>query len=409
MESHGIDIFTGHVTIQTCAVGICWKDAPHAAPSPVHRPDSIPRQEHLPTRTLPPSDTGSPTPSVVEAQPSRRYRFLKKRTPAPDMPPPPVPPLLSPVVRPIYVSLIDSYNSTENCRCPGNSKRGADALPPPPPHARPLSFLPMRTATPKPDEPRVMSVEVPTTAAVPDDSREATGSEMAPNPVEERERVPEPPLAASDAAPSRDEPRVTTGHAVVRSPGESRGIIDPDTASVPDSSQPSAGHEALAVPGEPQEAIASQPSHVPGESRETAAPEVSNVWASWGRCSSPEVVRSRRAPQPSPVPGESRETAAPEVSYASNESRDTAAPEAAHIPDKPLAAEGSDGGDKMETDSVGKDEDAMNPAMSQAMSGRFTIEYSTRAPYPEVQSDRHFTAAHRELLMLTHLTTSETL
>ncbi|KAH9010743.1 hypothetical protein EDB84DRAFT_1570228 [Lactarius hengduanensis] len=348
------------------------------APSGQHTTTGTPS-----TRTLPPSDTGSPMPSVVgEAQPSRRYRFLKKRTPAPDMPPPPVPPLLSPV---------------KTVGAPATVNEAQDALPPPPPHARPLSFLPMRTATPKPDEPRVMSVEVPTTAAVPDDSREATGSEMAPNPVEERERVPEPP------------------------PGESRGIIDPDTASVPDSSQPSAGHEALAVPGEPQEAIASQPSHVPGESRETAAPEVSNVSGElWDvvapqksydpgevqETEAPDVsnisgeFRDTAAPQPSPVPGESRETAAPEVSYASNESRDTAAPEAAHIPDKPLAAEGSNGGDKMETDSVGKDEDAMNPAMSQAMSGRFTIEYSTRAPYPEVQSDRHFTAAHRELLML---------
>ncbi|KAH9015219.1 hypothetical protein EDB85DRAFT_2156849 [Lactarius pseudohatsudake] len=372
------------------------------APSGQHTTTGTPS-----TRTLPPSDTGSPTPSVVgEAQPSRRYRFLKKRTPAPDMPPPPVPPLLSPV---------------KTVGAPATVNEARDALPPPPPHARPLSFLPMRTATPKPDEPRVMSVEVPTTAAVPDDLREATGSEMAPNPVEERERVPEPPLAASDAAPSRDEPRVTTGHAVVRSPGESRGIIDPDTASVPDSSQPSAGHEALAVPGEPQEAIASQPSHVPGESRETAAPEVSNVSGELRDVVAPQKsydpgevqeteapdvsnisgeFRDTAAPQPSPVPGESRETAAPEVSYASNELRDTAAPEAAHIPDKPLAAEGSDSGDKMETDSVGKDEDAMNPAMSQAMSGRFTIEYSTRAPYPEVQSDRHFTAAHRGLLML---------
>ncbi|KAH9009271.1 hypothetical protein EDB84DRAFT_1446363, partial [Lactarius hengduanensis] len=152
-------------------------------------------------------NAGSPTPSVVgEVQPSRRYRFLKKRTPAADISPPSVPTRVTPSL-PSPVNTVGASETVNEAR--------EEALPPPsPPHARPLSFVRMRTATPKPDEPRVMSVEVPMTAAVPDNPREATDSEMAPNPVQERERVPEPPLAASDAAPSRDEPRVSTGHAV---------------------------------------------------------------------------------------------------------------------------------------------------------------------------------------------------
>ncbi|KAH9031542.1 hypothetical protein EDB85DRAFT_2146120 [Lactarius pseudohatsudake] len=420
--------------------------APSGQPTTTGTPSTHPLPPSAASFSNSPSDAGSPTPSVVgEAQPSRRYQFLKKRTPAADIPPPSVP---TPPVNTVGAS------ATVN-------EAREEALPlPSPPHARPLSFVRMRMATPKPDELRVMSVEVPMTAAVPDNPREATDSEMAPNPVQERERVPEPPLAASDAAPSRDEPRVSTGHAVVRIPGESRGIIDPDTPSVPDLSQPSTGHEALAVPGEPQETIASKPVHVPGKSRETAAPEVSNVPGELRevvapqkshdpsevqKTAAPEVsnisneFRGTAAPQPSPVPGESQETAAPEVSnvsgklrdivapqkshdpsevqettaldvsnisgefwdpaaprplpipgesrenaapevsYASNESVDTAAPEAAHVPDKRWAPECSDDGDKMEIDSVVKDEE---DAISQAKSGRFTIDYGAISSAP---------------------------
>ncbi|KAH9162548.1 hypothetical protein EDB89DRAFT_2079570 [Lactarius sanguifluus] len=263
----------------------------------------------------PPSEHGQPTPSVTgEVQPSRQYRFLKKCTPAPDMPPPLVP------------------------------------MPPP-------------------------SLPEPQMAPILDESREAKGPEEAWD------------TADPETAPICDNSQATAAS---------------ETALILGQSQESAGHEVVLVPNKSQETMAPEVSHVPGESQATASPGPSCIPDESQETTDPEEAHIPRksqdtaAPGLSHIPNESRETTASVAVNVPGKSQDTTTPDAVHVPDEPQVVEGSDGEDKMETESVPQDEEVISAASSNLLP-----RYTARALYPDnLQSGQHFPEGFHGLLML---------
>ncbi|KAH8980213.1 hypothetical protein EDB86DRAFT_3088092 [Lactarius hatsudake] len=358
--------------------------APSGRPSTTGTPSGTPPLSAA-SPPNPPSESGQPTPSVTEEVQPRRYRFLKKRTPAPDMPPPPVPmPPLSALPAPPSTVSAPAAVSTAHI----------EVIPPQPPDDARSTFLH------KPSSP--------------ERSREATDAEM--TPILDKAREAESPEEAwavsyTEGTPILRDERIPEAPGVVAIPIKLQDTADSEIAPIPDNSQGTAASTALIlgqslevvlVSNESRDTTAPEASHVPGESQATAVPGSSRI---------PNESRETTVPEAPDVPGESWDTAAPGLSHVPDEprettasvvanvpgeTRDTTALDAAHVPDEPQVVEGSDGEDKMDTESASQDEQVVGAAENNLLP-----RYTARMPYPDnLQSGRHFPAGYRRLLGL---------
>ncbi|KAH9162341.1 hypothetical protein EDB89DRAFT_2079781 [Lactarius sanguifluus] len=293
----------------------------------------------------PPSERGQPTPSVTgEVQPSCQYRFLKKRTPAPDMPPPPVPMPPPSLPEPQMAPILDESREAKG------------------PEEAWVAAHPTRT-------PILHDEQIPETlgvVAVPIELQDTADPETAP--IRDNSQA----TAASETALILGQSQESAGHEVVLVPNKSRETMAPEVSHVPGESQAAASPGPSRIPDESWETTDPEEAHIPGKSQDTAAPGLSRI------------------------PDESWETTASMAANVPRESRDTTTPDAAHVPDKPQVVEGSDGEDKMETESVLQDEEVIS-----ATSSNLLPRYTARVLYPNnLQSGRHFPEGFCRLLML---------
>ncbi|KAI9443976.1 hypothetical protein H4582DRAFT_2053731 [Lactarius indigo] len=411
---------------------------PTHASSAARTPPTHPSPSSVMPSLNPPIDLGQPMPSAIgEVQSSPRYRFLQQRNSAHEMPPPPVPMHASPS-QPSPVNTVGVLASSSA------SEAGHEALPsPPPPQACRTAFLRRLRATPQLEEPAHM----PNVASVPAGPQDASESGIAP--MSDQEQVPNTPLADREAAPVREVSeavaigatvphRLQDAAAAELSPalGETQETATPEAshtprdvlasvapelamtapepgAMVPKSSQVlGTSCESVApgpsrVPGEAvalkpssvsgtlQESVAPEPSPVPGASQESAAPKPSHIHGLSGGAVAPfpSALPKPPVPEPSSVDDPPREAAAPE----SCEARDTAPSVQADVHNTPPPeADGSGSERRMDTDSIQQGEDSGSDSQSIV----HPVMHVARAPYPELHSGRHFTAAYRELMRL---------
>ncbi|KAH8984884.1 hypothetical protein EDB86DRAFT_2833346 [Lactarius hatsudake] len=313
--------------------------APSGQPSTTGTPSGTPPLSAA-SPPNPPSESGQPTPSVTEEVQPRWYHFLKKRTPAPDMPPPPVP-MPPPSAFPMPPSTVSALAAV--------SAAHIEVIPPQPPDDAHSTFLH------KP---------------IPIKLQDTTDSEIAPIPDNSQETAASTALILGQSLE------------VVLVSNESQDMTAPEASHVPGESQ------ATAVPGS---------SRIPNESRETTVPEVLDV---------PSKSWDTAAPGLSRVPDEPRETTASVVANVPGETQDTTALDAVHVPDEPQVVEGSDGEDKMDTESASQDEQVVGaaennllPRYQRQKSDAIAPHQTARMPYPDnLQSGRHFPAGYRRLL-----------
>ncbi|KAI9434983.1 hypothetical protein H4582DRAFT_2059864 [Lactarius indigo] len=393
---------------------------PTHASSAARTPPTHPSPSSVTPSLNPPIDLGQPMPSAIgEVQSSPRYRFLQQRNSAHEMPPPPVPMHASPS-QPSPVNTVGVLASSSA------SEAGHEALPsPPPPQARRTAFLRRLRATPQLEEPAHM----PNVASVPAGPQDASESGIAP--MSDQEQVPNTPLADREAAPVREvseavaigatvphrlqdaaaaelspalgETQETTTPEASHTPHNVLASVAPELAMtapepgtmVPESSQVLGTSCESVAPGPsrvPGEAVALKPSSVSGTLQESVAPEPSPV-PGGAVAPFPSALPEPPVPEPSSVDDPPREAAAPE----SCEARDTAPSVQADVHNTPPPeADGSGSERRMDTDSIQQGEDSGSNSQSIV----HPVMHVARAPYPELHSGRHFTAAYRELMRL---------
>ncbi|KAI9434830.1 hypothetical protein H4582DRAFT_2059946 [Lactarius indigo] len=388
---------------------------PTHASSAARTPPTHPSPSSVTPSLNPPIDLGQPTPSAIgEVQSSPRYRFLQQCNSAHEMPPPPVPMHASP-------SQASPVNTVGVLASSSASEAGNEALPsPPPPQARRTAFLRRLRATPQLEEPAHM----PNVASVPAGQQDASESGIAP--MSDQEQVPNTPLADREAAPVREVSEAVAVGATVphrlqdAAAAELSPALAPElamTAPEPgamvselsqvlstscESVAPRPSHvpgKAVAlkpssVSGTLQESVAPEPSPVPGASQESAAPKPSHIHGLSGGAVAPfsSALPEPPVPEPSSVDDPPQEAAAPE----SCEARDTAPSVQADVHNTPPEADGSGSERRMDTDSIQQGEDSGSDSQSIV----HPVMHVARAPYPELHSGRHFTAAYRELMRL---------
>ncbi|KAI9433455.1 hypothetical protein H4582DRAFT_2082093 [Lactarius indigo] len=392
---------------------------PTHASSAARTPPTHPSPSSVMPSLNPPIDLGQPTPSAIgEVQSSPRYRFLQQRNSAHEMPPPPVPMHTSPS-QPSPVNTVGVLASSSA------SEAGNEALSsPPPPQARHTAFLRRLRATPQLEEPTHMS----NVASVPARQQDASESGIAP--MSNQEQVPNTPLADREAAPVHEVSeavavgatvphRLQDAAAAELSPalGETQETATPEASHtpcnvlasvapelamtapepgtmVPKSSQVLGTSCKSVAPGPsrvPGEAVALKPSSISGTLQESVAPEPSPVP---GGAVAPfsSALPEPPVPEPSSVNDPPWEAAAPE----SCEAWDTAPSVQADVHNTPLEADSSSSEQRMDTDSIQQGEDSGSDSQSIV----HPVMHVARAPYPELHSGHHFTAAYCELMRL---------
>ncbi|KAI9430521.1 hypothetical protein H4582DRAFT_2063684 [Lactarius indigo] len=321
-----------------------------------HSAEGDPSGHGPPLSTISSSHLSEPrqtTPSsTVEAQPSTRYHFLKKRSPATAVPPATIETSVAPSL-PSPVNILDMsatilVESTES------------DLSPPTHHARHTAFLHRRKVTLRQDT----TPDAPASETEPaTDPFRVTAVPHAAGPSCELQEAADPEIAdVLDIAQSIT--TSTLGVAAV-SDGSQETARSPGTAPTMQESHGSTGLVEEGAGDILQEVVHTEP--VIHEDNVHEALEL------------PDSPIQERSAMSIPI-----------------DIQDVTAPPTAHVPDSPRSVEGSHSGEKMDTDSSPPEEEIISIPESNLI----PVAYVARAPYPHVASGRHFPAAYRGLLSL---------
>ncbi|KAI9443861.1 hypothetical protein H4582DRAFT_2071369 [Lactarius indigo] len=314
------------------------------------------------------SEPGQTTPSsTVEARPSTRYRFLKKRSPATAVPPATIETSVAPSLpSPANISDMSATILVE----PTESDPS-----PPTHHARRTAFLHRRKATLRQDTTPDAPASEPEPAT---DPLQVTPVPHAAGPSCELQEAADPEIAdVLDIAQSIT--TSTLGVAAV-SDGSQETAHSPGTAPTMQESHGATGPAEEGTGNILQEVLHTEP--VLHEDDVTDRPEAVTV------LDRSQVHEALELPD-SPI--QERSTMPIPINI-----QDVTAPPTARVPDSPRSVEGSHSGEKMDTDSSPPEEEIISIPESNLI----PVAYVARAPYPHVASGRHFPAAYRGLLSL---------
>ncbi|KAI9431759.1 hypothetical protein H4582DRAFT_2062366 [Lactarius indigo] len=315
-----------------------------------------------------PSEPGQATPSsTVEAQPSTRYHFLKKRSPATAVPPATIETSVAP-------SLPSPVNTTDVSATILVEPTESDPSPPTH-HARRTTFLHRRKATLRQDT----TPDAPASETEPaTDPLRVTPVPHAAGPSCELQEATDPEIAdVLDIAQSIT--TSTLGIAAV-SDGSQETARSPGTAPTMQESHGSTGPAEEGAGDILQEVVHTEP--ILHEDDVTDRPEAVTV------LDRSQVHEALELPD-SPI----QERSAMPIPI---DIQDVTAPPTARVPDSPRSVEGSHSGEKMDTNSSPPEEEIISIPESNLI----PVAYVARAPYPHVASGCHFPAAYRGLLSL---------